>query len=532
MLGQLTQSVGGVIGDDGVVVHTGKGGIPSLVGLLLALPDVPGIAGVAEDGHLAGLRLLHGVEHDALDVVRVDPDLEEVGVTAHDQVLLGVVGAGPVDPHVGTAAGVLGEGAGEVVGHLAPDLTTGHDDLHVLGELGIVGLAPAHVLLGAERQGLLQIGVSLLHLLEPLGHVVEEADIIGASHIPGVVSQNGDLTHTGSDDLGKLVLHDLQISLVVLLGVKAHSVVHKGVQSKHKAALGGVAGLSQGLDLGLQLLLGVQLTPVGVVLGVVLGGVEVRVELVVAAPSHQIDPVLGAPGVAVVALDEATAGHVGPVLHMELLDGVAVHLGEHMVQSGQAIEAGVGVTAQHGDHTVLVVQDIGIQLVKQPVGGHLQVLLGVAVHIAAGAVDTHQNVGLAADHLVRGGVGDVPLQVQHLVQAVLGVLVDAVLEHHVDFIFDNVVSTCIGHHMGIGVNLIPGTPRVLGLGLEGGHCHTTRSHHRSQGGRSESASHMGLTRLSCLPSHFASSLSYFGRWSFPQKTKKARPPGATTTWSS
>ena len=133
------------------MVHAGKGGVPSLVGLLLALPDVPGIAGVAEDGHLAGLRLLHGVEYDALDVIRVDTDLEEVRVTTHDQVLLGVVGAGPVDPHVGTAAHGVGEGRGEVIGNLAPDLTTGHDDLHVLGELGIVGLAPAHVLLGAER---------------------------------------------------------------------------------------------------------------------------------------------------------------------------------------------------------------------------------------------------------------------------------------------------------------------------------------------------------------------------------------------
>ena len=532
MLGQLTQSIGGVIGNGSVVVHAGEGSVPSLVSLLLSLPDVPGIAGIAENGHLTGLRLLHGVEYDALDVIRVDTDLEEVRVTTHDQVLLGVVSAGPVDPHVGTTAHGVGEGRGEVIGNLAPDLTTGHDDLHVLGELGIVGLAPAHVLLGAERQGGLQIGIGLLHLHQPIAHVGEEADIVVVAHVSGVVGQNGDLTHTGLDDLGKLGLNGSQVSLVVLLGVEAHRIVHKGVQRKHKAALGGVACLSQRLDFRLQFLLGVERTPLSIVLGVVLGGVEVRVELVVAAPGHQIDPVLGAPGVSVVTLDEATAGHVGPVLHVELLDGVAVHLGEHVVQAGQAVERSVGITAQHGDHAVLVVQDIGIQLVKQPVGGHLQVLLGVAVHIAAGAVDTHQNVGLAADHLVRGGVGDVPLQVQHLVQAVLGVLVDAVLEHHVDFIFNNVVSTCIGHHMGIGVNLIPGTPRVLGLGLEGGHCHTTRSHHRSQGGRSESASHMGLTRLSCLPSHFASSLSYFGRWSFPQKTKKARPPGATTTWSS
>ena len=358
VLGQLTQRVRRGSRHSGVVVDERERILPCLVGLALAPPDVPRVGGVAEDADLARLGLLHRVEHDALDLRRVDARMQERVVAAHDQVALRVVGARPVDPHVGAAADVRGERVGEVLRDLAPDASAGHDDLHFLGEVGEVAHAVAHVFLRDERQRGLEIRVGLLHFLEPRDHIGEQLGVIVTTHVRRVIGQDGDLAYADPDGLRELVLQHLQIGLIVRLGVEPNRVVHERVQSEHETRLGGVAGIGERLDLGVELVLRVQRTPLRVVLRIVLGGVEVRVELVVAAPLHQVDAVLSAPRVAVVAFDETAADHVGVVGDGEVADRQAIDLAEHLVQGGQAVEAGVGVFAEHGDRAVVGLEEV------------------------------------------------------------------------------------------------------------------------------------------------------------------------------
>ena len=470
VLGQFLESLGSVVGDHALVVDAGEGSLPGGISLGTGLPDVPGVAGVAEDGDLAGLGLLHGVQDDTLDLGGIDAGMQEVGVAAHDQVVLGVVGAGPVDPQVGAAADVVIEGVGEAGAAVAPDLTAGHDDLDVLGEVAVVGLAVAHVLLGDEGQQELQIGVGLLHFLQPLGHVGQHAGVVGAALVAGIVGQDGDLTDTGLDDLRELGLQDVHAGVIVGVG---DGVVHVGVQSVDEAALGSVAGLGQRTDQGLDLFLGVQLTPVGVVLGVILGGVEVGVQLVVAAPGHQGCAILNGPGVAVVALDEATGGNVSVVVDGQVAQILAGQLAEDLVQGGQAVEGGVGVLTQDHDLAVAGGHEVGVGLVEQS-GVHGVVGVDVGLGDIAGAVDTDVDVGLVGIGSLRLGDGQAE-QSGGLLQTGLGVIIDALVIDGID-VLQLKGAFGVGHGVGGGVEGV----LYFGFLCGSGHRHVAADHCQTQ----------------------------------------------------
>ena len=145
-------------------------------------------------------------------------------------------------------------------------------------------------------------------------------------------------------NLGELLLEDGDGRIVV--GAR-NGVVHKRVKRKHEAALGGITGLGERFDLLGQLLLGVKLTPLGIVLGIILGSIHISVELIVATPLHKVNAVLGAPGIAVVALDKATRHHVRIIGHGK---GTQLGIGsllQNLVKRGQTIVGGVGVLAQN-----------------------------------------------------------------------------------------------------------------------------------------------------------------------------------------
>ena len=445
--GQVMQGVGALRGNRGVVVDVAERLLPRLVGVSLGLPEVPGEVRVHEDALLGGLGLLHGVDDDALDLARLEVGAQEVVVAAHVQGVLVVVGAWPVDPHERGHAGVPLERRGEAVVDLAPHAAAGVDDLHGLGQLAVPALTVAHVVHGAEDERVLEAGVleravgvlGLLLLVQPVGHLLAQLDVEVLALVARVVRQDRDLANPVVHDLSELVLEHLHGGIVVAV---RDGIAHERVQREHEAALGLVARLGEGLDLVLELLLGVQLAPLGVVLGIVLGGVEVGIELIVAAPLHQVHAVLGAPRVAVVALDEAAGDDVGVVAHREGAQRVALDLLENLVQRGQAVERGVGVAAQHDDLARVVAlcrqcrQQIGVGLVEQAVRiGELALLyelLNMTVNRTLGSLDTNEQrctLTLGNGFVCRSLHA---LEFERLVQTGLGLGVDAGLHDRRD----------------------------------------------------------------------------------------------------
>ena len=472
VLGQLPQSLGSGGVHIAVVVHILESVNPGLVSLLLG-PDVPAVAGVAEDGHLGRLGLLHGVKDNALNLLGVHTGVQEGGVAAHNQVPLGVIGAGPVDPQVGASAHISVEGVGEAVGDLAPNPAAGHDDGHFRRHTAHPAGTVAIVLHRAEGNGGLKAGVLFLHFLgaDPLHQVGHEADIQVVALVAGIVCQHRNLPHTGTHDLLKLFLQN-DDGLVVVGG--GNGVVHKGMEGKDELALGGVAGLCQRRNLGSQLLFGVKLTPLGVVLGVVLGGVEVGIELVVAAPGHKLRPVLGGPGVAVVTLDKAPGGHVRPVVHRQVPHLAVLHLLHDLLQGGQTVEGCVGGAAQHANLVVLHHQQVavgfgknlGVHGAEEGVGLSLGVvnLHGEACFLP-GSGSRQRNTGLT----------------QGILGSCLGIGVDAVPVVNRQGFRQGADALPIGQLLGDGIELILRRGGVGRLSLRK-HCqrHCSNEHHQCQ----------------------------------------------------
>ena len=472
--GDVVQGVRALIRDGRVVVDVAKGLLPRLVGVLLGLPQVPREVGVHEDALLGGLGLLHGVDHNALDLTRLEVGAQKAVVAAHVQGVLVVVGARPVDPHKGSHTGVALERRGELVIDLAPHAAAGVDDLDRLGQIAVPSLAIAHVVHRAEDERVLEAGVleravllgGLLLLVQPVGHLAAELDVEVLALIGGVVSQDGDLAHAVIHDLGELVLEDLDGLLVVVLRDR---VTHERVQGEHKAALGLVARLGERLDLFAQLVLRIQLAPLGVVLGVVLGRVEIRVQLVVTAPRHEVHAVLGTPRVAVVALDKAAGDDVGVVAHREGAQRAALDLLQNLVQRGESVVRGVRVLAQHDDLIGRLAvrrqgcQQVGIGLFKQPVGvGELALLhelVDVRVDNALGTLDAHEDRGAR----LRDGVALRALDAlerERLVQTRGGIGVKTGLEDRRDVLVYGHLALCVRDGLRRGVYLVPTLGRL------------------------------------------------------------------------
>ena len=481
MTAELAQSTGALGGNGGVVIDIGERVLPSLIGVLLALPQVPREVGVHEDASLGRLGLLHRVEHDALNLTRLNVGAQSILVAAHGQRVLAVVGARPVDPHKGSNARVPRKGRGKVVVDLAPHATTGIDDLDGLGQVGIPRLAPAHVVHGAEDERVLKagilkrtVGVLLgLLLVQPVGHILAKPGVQSTALVAGVIGKNGNLADAMIHNLRELLLEDSYGRVVV--GAR-DGVVHKRMKREHEAALGGIAGLGQGLDLLGQLLLGIELTPLGIVLGVILGSIYISVELVVAAPLHKVHTVLGTPRIAVVALDKTARHHVSIVGH-----GKAAQLGigsllQDLIERGQAVVGSVGGLAQHNNAVGLVAlrrqrgQYIGIGLVKQAfrIGqlAALDELIDIGVDRAARALNTHEHRSHVA--LGRNGInarGVDALQCQGFIQTALGVGIDARLREHAYLGAQGLRALAVHHAMGRGIQLIVGRC-LLGIGLQ------------------------------------------------------------------
>ena len=472
VLGQLPQSLGsgGVL--IAVVIHILERIRPCLVSLFLG-PDVPAVAGVAEDGNLGGLRLLHGVQDDALNLLGGHTGVQEGGVAAHNQVLLGVVGAGPVNPHVGAPLHIAVESVGEAVGNLAPHPAAGHDDGYFHGHPAHPALAVAAVLHRAEGDGGLEAGVLLLHFVgaDPLHQVSHQADIQVVALVAGIVCQHGNLPHAGTHDLLKLRLQNLDGLLVVGGG---NGVGHEGMQGKDELALGLVAGGSQRCNLGSQLLVGVELTPLGVVLGVVLGGVEVGIELVVAAPAHQLRPILGGPGVAVVAFDEATGGHICPVVHRQVPHLAVLYLLHNLLQGGQAVEGRIGGAAQHANLVVLHHQQIAVGFGKN-IGVHSA---EEGIGISFGVVNLHGEACFLPGSGSRQRNAGLT---QGILGSCLGIGVDAVPVVNRQGFRQGADTLPIGQLLGDGIELILRRGGVGRLSLRK-HCqrHCSNEHHQCQ----------------------------------------------------
>ena len=493
MTAELAQSTGALGGNGGVVIDIGERVLPSLIGVLLALPQVPREVGVHEDASLGRLGLLHRVEHDALNLTRLNVGAQSILVAAHGQRVLAVVGARPVDPHKGSNARVPRKGRGKVVVDLAPHATTGIDDLDGLGQVGIPRLAPAHVVHGAEDERVFEtrvlkrtVGVLLgLLLVQPVGHILAKPGVQSAALVAGVIGKNGNLADAMIHNLRELLLEDSYGRVVV--GAR-DGVVHKRMKREHKAALGGIAGLGQGLDLLGQLLLGIELTPLGIVLGVILGSIDISVELVVAAPLHKVHTVLGTPRIAVVALDKTARHHVSIVGH-----GKAAQLGigsllQDLIERGQAVVGSVGGLAQHNNAVGLVAlrrqrgQYIGIGLVKQAfrIGqlAALDELIDIGVDRAARALYTHEHRSHVA--LGRNGInvrGVDALQCQGLIQTALGVGIDARLREHACLGAQGLRALAVHHAMGRGIQLIV-SRCLLGIGLQRNQAAQAGKHNR------------------------------------------------------
>ena len=450
--GQLAQGVGALRLLARVVINVAEGLLPHLVGMLGGAPQIPSEVRGHEDALLGRLGLLHRVDDDALDLARLEIGAEEVVVSAHVQGVLVVVRAGPVDPHEGSDTRIVLEGGGEGVVDLAPDPAAGVDHLDVLAKRAVPVLTLAHVGDGAEDQRVLEAGVLgravgillVLELAKPCGRFVEEPlvklarviirALVRTELIPGIVGEDRDLARARIDHLEELGLHDLEGLIVVVLG---DGVVHEGVQRVNETHLGLVARLCEGLDLLVDLRLGVFLTPLSVVLGVVLGGVEVGVELVVAAPLHQRHAVAGAPGIAVVALDEAAGDYVGVIAGNQGAQRAIVILLQDLENRRQAVERRIGILAQNDDAIsgailggkerdqvrIGPLEQLGI--VGQLLGVHE--LLDIRVDLLARTVHADQHRGAVRRDGVRA-LDALGLELDRLVETGLGVAVDAGLD--------------------------------------------------------------------------------------------------------
>ena len=382
MLRQFSERSGSLVLHCRIVIHIFERIIPRLVRLIFRLPDIPGIACISEDRDLAGLRLLHRVEHDALDLRRIHARVEERRIPAHDQVVLRIVCTRPVDPHVRSAACSICKCLCKAVAYFSPDPSAGHNDLHVLRELLIIALSVVHIFYRTERKGLLQVRILLAHLSQPLCHIIEETDIVVRPRIRCVVRQDRHLSYTGFDHLLELRLDDREVFLIMLLRVKPDRIVHECMERKYKPALRFIARIRERFDQCLDLLIRIKCPPLCVVLRIVLRCVEIGIQFVVSSPFHQVDPVLRGPRIPVVSFDKSAARHIRPVFDMEASDRLAVHLLHDVVQRCQSVEARVCIRAEDCDHIFLTVQDVGIQLVEKSVRRYLHVFLCVLVNVS------------------------------------------------------------------------------------------------------------------------------------------------------
>ena len=434
--------------------------------MVVARPVVPGEVGVEEDADLAGFGLLHGVDHAADERTGGDVGAQSVLVAAHGEMVARVIGARPVDPHEGGDARLARERLDRGAIGLAPHAGAGHDGLHVRGQLVVPVLARLRVVCGDERDRVLETrilgrAVLVLHrlqLVQPVGEVVEQLDVVARARIACVVGTQHDLTAAGIDDLQVLRLQDLEVGLVA--AAERDRVVHERMQRVDEAALRIVAGLRQRGDL-LDLLIGIQRAPLGVMLGIVLGSVDVGVLLVVAAPAHQLDAVLGAPGITVIALDEAAGLHVRPVVDGQGAHRAALDLLENLEQRAQTVESRVGVATQNHDARG---RGIGLRLNGQIVGVGLGEKLRLRAHRPRGRqlVDGALRAADADEHLGARGVaagslrlpGRDVLQCEHLVEAAFGLLVDAGLHDDVHGVGQRHLTRAVLERLRSGVHLV------------------------------------------------------------------------------
>ena len=446
VLGQYTERVGGVGVGRGIVVHEAERVAPHLVGMVVARPVVPREVSVEEDAHLAGLGLLHGVDHAAHEGTGRDVGAECVLVAAHGQVVARVVRARPVDPHEGSNARAGLEGVDSGLIRFAPHLLTGCNDTDVLGQCVVPRAAcTSVVVLVLDKRNrvlearVLERTVLVLHLLQvmqPVRQIRKQTLVVVRTRAVGIVGAQHDLAAACIDDLQVLCLERREIALI--RRAERDWAVHERVQRVHEAALGLVTRLCQLRELG-DLLGGVKIAPLRVVLGIVLGRVDVGVLLEEATPAHELHAVLGAPRVAVVALDEAARLDVRPVVHRESGKRTALDLLEHLVQRAQAIEGGIGVTTNDDDagRSVLALgqnrDEVGVRLLEQIGLRSYGAALHELVDRALGAVDANEHldsVGVLAWRINLVGLD--LLESQDVVQALLGLGIDTGVEHHVD----------------------------------------------------------------------------------------------------
>ena len=213
--------------------------------------------------------------------------------------------------------------------------------------------------------------------------------------------------------------------------------MHEGVQRVDKAHLGLVARLCEGFDLLVDLRLGVFLTPLGVVLGVVLGGVEIGVQLVVAAPLHQCHAVAGAPGIAVVALDETAGDHVGVIAGNQGAQRAIGILLQDLEDCRQAVKRRIGILAQDDDAIGGAIlggkerDQVRIGLLEQTsiVGQLLRIyeLLDIRVNLLARTVHADEHRSAVCRHGVRA-LDALGFELDCLIEARLGLGVDAVFD--------------------------------------------------------------------------------------------------------
>ena len=303
MLAQLTQRVRSRALFAIQVIYIRESVIPYFVGFLLALPHVPCELRITEDRNLGRLGLLHRVQHDALISARLDIRVQEGRIAAHDQVVLAVVGARPVRPHVRRTSYLLSEVCTIVAGNLAPDLSAGRHDLDVFRQHGILGQGRRSgiILRRAVQQVCLQPFVLCLLAFQPFAQIGEQAIGVFHRHAGCVIGEHAELTDTRIQQLLELRFDHGQVVLIV---VKVERAVHERVDGPHIAALRLVSDSCQLSDLG-QFFFRVQRAPLTVVIRIILRREDVLVHLEFPAELHQFRTVFIGPRVSIVSFDES-----------------------------------------------------------------------------------------------------------------------------------------------------------------------------------------------------------------------------------
>ena len=256
MLGQLSECITCFCLYCRIMIYKWKCVFPCLICIGICIPDIPCIGCICKNSYFTWLWLLHRVQHDSLNLRRINTTMKECAVTTHDQMLMWVIWTRPVDPHERTSSYIICKCSSKIICNLTPDTSTGHNDLYIfrytLQGLKFTGTSISHIIIRNERKCHLHIRVFLLHLCQPGTHIVQKSYFICCSRIYKVIRKNRNLTYSCINYLLKLCFQFCKIFIIVCICIKAEVIsTRKWMQGIHKSALGSISSFCKWSDLTL-----------------------------------------------------------------------------------------------------------------------------------------------------------------------------------------------------------------------------------------------------------------------------------------